>query len=636
MAAPETLRSPDKRLLAYRFAGVVLDLRRQVLRVDGGAVASTPLMLRLLRLLCEADGQLLKRNDVFDQLWPGGQEISDSSLSQLVWRLRGALGPYGGLITTLRGSGLRLDAAVTPEFDFQRRPATGFDVDANHHAHAQPAGATPLPVPHAAGAATGPTSTSRRRPLIGLLAALVVAATLAAWLWWPRNPLVNAGYGLHADDLQSSRNDTVALVTAALDAAGSGDRARGKALMRSIHEADPSTPLPALMLAWWASDTPGDDATPWLDAARSRLRPDTSPYLRLLADYFIARSTDKPIDGPLKALLDLRPQAWHLQFSLAHEQLTRRELAGALHSLQQIPLDIPDTAQVTAVLADRFALGDETAEAAARQVSAIATDPLQTQYLDARFSYSRGNGVGAVAAMDRCLALASMTDVQEQVYFCSSLGTLAAIDAGAADAGSRVEATARLCHELGRRICRVEMLGFEAFLASRSAQANRASDALARAWQEGPQFWPRVPLLLVALENDVPLQADIDALTGELPASPVFGGVAELLLAWRALAIADDPIEAGRLLALARERGVSKTYHAEDATLLANRLGEPAVPCRVDPPYPNMLRLTACILLRDAATRNIAHQAPASATAGRESSTPPITTQPTILFRSEN
>lgn len=84
-----------------------------------------PLMLHLLHLLqilCAAEGHLLKRQELFDKLWPRGQEVSDASLSQLVWRLRGASGPYGELVAMVRRSGLRLDAAVSTELDFQRAP----------------------------------------------------------------------------------------------------------------------------------------------------------------------------------------------------------------------------------------------------------------------------------------------------------------------------------------------------------------------------------------------------------------------------------------------------------------------------------------------------------------------------------
>jgi hypothetical protein len=98
MSEPFSASVADTTVRAYRFGGVEYDLRRQALAVDGAEVAATPLTLRLLRRLCEADGRLLTRDELFAALWPGGQEISDVALSQQIWRLRTALGPYASLV----------------------------------------------------------------------------------------------------------------------------------------------------------------------------------------------------------------------------------------------------------------------------------------------------------------------------------------------------------------------------------------------------------------------------------------------------------------------------------------------------------------------------------------------------------
>ena len=93
MAVSDPSRVPETRIVGYRFAGVALDLRRGSLRIDGEEVAATPLLLQLLQILCESDGRLLARQELFDALWPGGQTVSDAALSQLIWRLRSLLGP---------------------------------------------------------------------------------------------------------------------------------------------------------------------------------------------------------------------------------------------------------------------------------------------------------------------------------------------------------------------------------------------------------------------------------------------------------------------------------------------------------------------------------------------------------------
>jgi DNA-binding winged helix-turn-helix (wHTH) protein len=618
MAAPDLSRPSDKRLLGYRFAGVVLDLRRQALVVDGQDVASTPLVLRLLQILCVAEGHLLKRQEIFDKLWPGGQEVSESSLSQLVWRLRGALGPYGELVATVRRSGLRLDASVSAEFDFQgaprkRRaddqvesPRVVHSVDAPKLDAARldaarlDAAMVKVDAPTAserAAASAARTHSARRLPAFVLLF-LLAALAMGAWLWWPRDLVVSAGYAMNASDLQASRADTAGLVRSAFNAEGAGERSRAKALMQSAHESDPTTPIPALLLAWWTADASPGEAKTWLDAAHKRITADSSPYLRLFSDYFTARSKGESIRGPINALLDLRPQAWFLHYSSAHDQLGNRELAGALRSLQQIPLDQSDGDLLAEVVTDRISLGDRAAESLATRLRPIERDPVLAAYVRGRAAYSRGDLSQAVEAFDQCRTSAEERREYALQWQASVLGALAALESGRGDAAQRTDAAIRLCHDQGEQSCEVEMLGLQAFAAARSGSVDAARAALANAWARNQRDFLQPPLLFVALENGLPAPGDVAAVAQSQSGGTVFGGVADLLLAWDAYAH-DDRDRARQQLALAREHGIAGTYHAEDALLLAARLGEEPGSCRMDPPYPNKLRLSACIALRD-------------------------------------
>lgn len=63
MAVPGPPRVPETRIAGYRFAGVALDLRRGSLSIDGVEVATPPLLLQLLQILCESDGRLLTRRN---------------------------------------------------------------------------------------------------------------------------------------------------------------------------------------------------------------------------------------------------------------------------------------------------------------------------------------------------------------------------------------------------------------------------------------------------------------------------------------------------------------------------------------------------------------------------------------------
>lgn len=588
MPVPESGRSPHH--LRYGFAGVQLDWSRQSLRVDGVEVPAAPLMLRLLQVLCEADGRLLKRAEVFESLWPGGQEVSEAALSQLVWRLRGALGPYGELIATVRRSGLRLDAPVS-RYTEPEPPLPG---RAPPPAAPQAMG-VPAPTRRAA-------ASSRRRRIWGAASLLALLAVLLAVACRPRDAVIDAGYALRISDLQGSRSETTALAAAAFAAEDAGERGHAQALMRSLHAADPATPVPALMLAWWSADASRVEAERWLDAAHRRIGPDASPYLRLFSEYVTVRASGRAWRGPLDALLALRPQAFNLQFARAHDQLAHHELAGALRSLRQIPVPASDAERAASVLLDRVSLGDPAAVGEARAHPAIAADPVFSQLVAGRLAYSAGELDAAVAAFDRGRELAAERREYRRQREFAQLAALAATERDDALALPHVLAAARLCHEQDALGCEAVMLGFQAFLAARRGERDAADAALVSAWRTNPWDWNRPPLVLLALENGLAAPADPVAVARDVGGEAVFGGVAELILAWQAQAQGDMD-GARRLLAQARERGIGDTYHAADAQLLAARLGGPAAPCRVDPPYPNELRLAACIALRSPVNR---------------------------------
>ncbi|MFK8025531.1 MAG: FHA domain-containing protein, partial [Ilumatobacter sp.] len=69
--------------------------------------------LGLLQLLLEADGELVERRRVVDEVWAdvAADGVSDEAVAALVKRLRARLdqaGRSGGLVETVRGRGLRL------------------------------------------------------------------------------------------------------------------------------------------------------------------------------------------------------------------------------------------------------------------------------------------------------------------------------------------------------------------------------------------------------------------------------------------------------------------------------------------------------------------------------------------------
>jgi len=601
-------RVADKHVVGFTFAGVVVDLRRQTLNVDGAEVSTNRQVLRLLQLLCEADGHVLKRQDVFDRVWPGGQDVSDSALSQLVWRLRSALGPYGSLVATVRGRGVRLDAAVSTDVDFQRGSSRIADPDPPSESVAKPRALSDIDAPAGNAAALVPRvpiarSNRRRLVLVVLAVAVLVVAGLGTVAWWSSNPVVIPAYALRSSDVQASRPDTAAGISAAFVAHAAGENSHAIALMRGVNDADTATPIPALYLAWWESDAA--TTTPdWIAQSRQRFTSRTGPYVRLLADYFEARRDDRSMRGPVDALLDLRPDAWALQYARAHDQIATHELTGALRSLRQIDVRGLDPSVVAEVLADRFALGDTTAEHAVGSDAAIWQDPVLSHFLRGRIAYSQRQLDAAIREFDQSAAEAEASRQYARQREGAIDGAIAALEAKAPDTVKRLTTAGRLCHDQDAGNCEVEMLALQAFALAHSDQA-AAQAALAAAWQRNHHGFLAPPLLFVALENGLAAPGDVDSTAQQVPAESVFGGVSELLHAWNAKAEGDD-VSANKWLALSVERGIERTYHAEDATLLRARLGMPAEPCRVDPPFPNVLRISACVALaesQDQATR---------------------------------
>lgn len=573
--------SRSETVVGYRFAGVVVDVQRARLSVDALEVAAGALPLKLLHVLCAAGGALVTRAQLFDELWPR-QTISDEALTKLISRTRDLLGAHAATFVTVRGQGVRIDAPISVVFDFVTKPS-----ETRRAAEAL----AELPT-------RSPAVRARSRRAAWLLAAALAALGAVGYWWWPpADAVLSAGLALHASDLQASKPATADLVGAAFKAYDHGETVHARAQMRTAHESDATTPVPALVLAWWDAAAPAAAQT-WAAAARARLRADSPAYLRLLLDYFEARGREGDVRGPINALLDLRPQAWSLQFARAHDQLANREFAGALNSLQQIPLDIPDLRQVADVLADRIALGDAAAQTLALNQRAIAHDDVLGPYLRGRVAYSRGDLAAAIAAFDLSRERAEAQRDYLLARTSSVYAALAALDAGTADATARVELAVRLCHEQNVQGCEFEMLGLRAFLEAQVGNRDSAMTTLAEAWQLNHWDAYKPPLMLLAFENGLAPPAEVGAVVRTIPGDAVFGGVADLLRGWHAFA-QGDMAGARAALELARTHGVARTYHAEDAALLGARLGEaPPAPCRVDPPYPNIARLSACIALR--------------------------------------
>jgi len=117
-------RPSDESSPVYRFETVQVDVRKQILSVDGRPVDVEPKPFALLAVLAEANGGLVSKNELLERLWPR-QVVSEAVLTQCVLRARQAIGDTAHrIIVTVHRQGYRLgvplheqDAPIAPQPD---------------------------------------------------------------------------------------------------------------------------------------------------------------------------------------------------------------------------------------------------------------------------------------------------------------------------------------------------------------------------------------------------------------------------------------------------------------------------------------------------------------------------------------
>ena len=112
MKNPEaTLKEAEAARAVYEFAGLRLDCGRRVLERAGHPIALYPRAFDALQLLAERSNQLLPKDELFAQLWPG-LVVEENSLARVISDLRKALGDSANCIVTVARRGYRLDVDV--------------------------------------------------------------------------------------------------------------------------------------------------------------------------------------------------------------------------------------------------------------------------------------------------------------------------------------------------------------------------------------------------------------------------------------------------------------------------------------------------------------------------------------------
>jgi two-component system OmpR family response regulator len=88
---------------------VELDDEAHLVRLAGSEVALSPTEYRLLRFLLRNQGRVLTRGQLLDHVWDYDFDGESTVVETFISSLRKKLDPPGGLITTVRGVGYRLD-----------------------------------------------------------------------------------------------------------------------------------------------------------------------------------------------------------------------------------------------------------------------------------------------------------------------------------------------------------------------------------------------------------------------------------------------------------------------------------------------------------------------------------------------
>src|SRR5580658_392919 len=103
----------------YVSGGCEVDLVRRELRVGGSPVPIGGRAFDLMEVLVRSAGELVTKDELMDQLWPGAV-VTENAVQVLAGATRRALGPYRDLLRTEARRGYRL----LGEWTVQRRNMT--------------------------------------------------------------------------------------------------------------------------------------------------------------------------------------------------------------------------------------------------------------------------------------------------------------------------------------------------------------------------------------------------------------------------------------------------------------------------------------------------------------------------------
>ena len=90
--------------------GLVLNLDKKTVSIDGENVPFTKTEFELLRLLLEEKGRVFSRQELIDRVWPKDVLVLDRTVDVNITRMRKKIGPFAKCIVTRLGFGYYFDA----------------------------------------------------------------------------------------------------------------------------------------------------------------------------------------------------------------------------------------------------------------------------------------------------------------------------------------------------------------------------------------------------------------------------------------------------------------------------------------------------------------------------------------------
>ena len=98
----------QQHLITYQ--GIVMNLDKKTVTIDGEEIAFTKTEFELLHLLLDERGRVFSRQELIDRVWPKDVLVLDRTVDVNITRLRKKIGPFAKCIVTRLGFGYYFDA----------------------------------------------------------------------------------------------------------------------------------------------------------------------------------------------------------------------------------------------------------------------------------------------------------------------------------------------------------------------------------------------------------------------------------------------------------------------------------------------------------------------------------------------